>query len=85
MKEKSFSIGRISYIIYKEVFTEMNKEELVQKAIETVSDDARIAQLENNIEKMGKPNAADEIAGEVLMLADAYMEKETRRRKERLK
>lgn len=61
------------------------KEELVQKAIETVSDDARIAQLENNIEKMGKPNAADEIAGEVLMLADAYMEKETRRRKERLK
>ncbi len=61
------------------------KEELVQKAIETVSDDARIAQLENNIEKMGKPNAADEIAGEVLMFADAYMEKETRRKKERLK
>ena len=61
------------------------KEELIQKAIETVSDDARIAQLENNIEKMGKPNAADDIADEVLMLADAYMEKETRRRKEKLK
>ena len=61
------------------------KEELIQKAVETVSDDARIAQLENNIEKMGKPNAADDIADEVLMLADAYMEKETRRRKEKLK
>ncbi len=61
------------------------KEELIQKAIETVSDDAGIAQLENNIEKMGKPNAADDIADEVLMLADAYMEKETRRRKEKIK
>lgn len=61
------------------------KEELIQKAVETVSDDAGIAQLENNIEKMGKPNAADDIADEVLMLADAYMEKETRRRKEKIK
>lgn len=31
LKEKSFLIDRISYIIYKEVFTEMNKEELIQK------------------------------------------------------
>ena len=61
------------------------KEELVAKAIETVRDDARLASLEKNIEKMGKPNAAEEIAEEVLMLADAYMEKETRRKKENLK
>ena len=61
------------------------KEELIQKAIETVNDDAKISQLESNIEKMGKPNAAEEIANEVLMLADAYIEKETRRKKENLK
>ena len=54
------------------------KEELIQKAIETVNDDAKISQLESNIEKMGKPNAASEIADEVLKLADAYMEKKTR-------
>ena len=61
------------------------KDELVAKAIETVRDDALLASLEKNIEKMGKPNAAEEIAEEVLMLADAYMEKETRRKKENLK
>ena len=61
------------------------KEELIKKAIETVNDDAKISQLESNIEKMGKPNAAEEIANEVLMLADAYIEKETRRKKENLK
>jgi UDP-N-acetylglucosamine--N-acetylmuramyl-(pentapeptide) pyrophosphoryl-undecaprenol N-acetylglucosamine transferase len=61
------------------------KEELITKAIETVNDDAKIAELEENIEKMGKPNAAEEIAGEVLMLADAYIEKQTRREKENLR
>lgn len=61
------------------------KEELIQKAVETVNNDAKISQLENNIEKMGKPNAAEDIANEVLMLADAYIEKETRRKKENLK
>lgn len=61
------------------------KEELVAKAIETVRNDALLASLEENIEKMGKPNAAEEIAEEVLMLADAYMEKEIRREKENLK
>ena len=61
------------------------KEELIQKAIETVNDDAKISQLESNIEKMGKPNAAEDIANEVMMLADAYIEKETRRKKENLK
>ena len=61
------------------------KEELVAKAIETVKNDSLLASLEENIEKMGKPNAAEEIAEEVMMLADAYIEKETRRMKENLK
>ena len=61
------------------------KEELVAKAIETVRNESKIASLEENIEKMGRPNAAEEIAEEVMMLADAYIEKETRRRKENLK
>ena len=61
------------------------KEELVAKAIETVNDDSKIASLEENIEKMGRPNAAEEIAEEVMMLADAYIEKETRRKNENLK
>ena len=61
------------------------KEELVAKAIKTVRDESKIASLEENIEKMGRPNAAEEIAEEVMMLADAYIEKETRRRKENLK
>jgi UDP-N-acetylglucosamine--N-acetylmuramyl-(pentapeptide) pyrophosphoryl-undecaprenol N-acetylglucosamine transferase len=49
------------------------KEELIAKAVETVNDGAKIAQLEKNIVKMGKPNAASEIADEVLLLAEAYM------------
>lgn len=61
------------------------KEELIKKAIETVNDDNKISRLESNIEKMGKPNAAEDIANEVMMLADAYIEKETRRKKENLK
>jgi UDP-N-acetylglucosamine--N-acetylmuramyl-(pentapeptide) pyrophosphoryl-undecaprenol N-acetylglucosamine transferase len=61
------------------------KEELIAKAIETVNDDACIKVLEANIEKMGKPNAAEDIANEVIMLADAYIEKETRRKKEKLR
>jgi UDP-N-acetylglucosamine--N-acetylmuramyl-(pentapeptide) pyrophosphoryl-undecaprenol N-acetylglucosamine transferase len=51
------------------------KEELIEKVIETVNNEAKIAILESNIEKLGKPNAASEIADEVLMLADAYMKK----------
>lgn len=61
------------------------KDELVAKAIATVKDRALLASLEENIEKMGKPNAAEDIAEEVMMLADAYIEKETRRKKEKLK
>ena len=51
------------------------KEELIEKAIETVNDGMKIAQLEANIVKMGKPDAASEIADEVLRLADTYIEK----------
>ena len=55
------------------------KEELIEKTIETVNDTMKIALLEANILKMGKPNAASEIADEVLKLADTYIEKRTRR------
>ena len=55
------------------------KEELIEKTIETVNDRMKIALLEANILKMGKPNAASEIADEVLKLADTYIEKRTRR------
>ena len=48
-------------------------------------DDKKLAAIEENINTMAKPNAAQEIAEEVLMLADAYIEKETRRIKENLK
>ena len=51
------------------------KEELIEKAIETVHDETKISLLEANIIKMGKPNAASEIADEVLRLADEYIEK----------
>lgn len=54
------------------------KDELVKKAIETVCDSEKIAMLEKNVEKLGKPNAAEVIADEVLMLAEAFMEKERR-------
>ena len=61
------------------------KEELIAKAVQTVNENTAIASLEKNIEKMGKPNAAGEIANEVLMLADAFIEKETRRIKENIR
>lgn len=60
-------------------------DELLQTAVATVVDDAKLASLEGNVVKMAKPNAAQEIAEEVLMLADAYLEKETRRIKENIK
>lgn len=55
------------------------KEELIDKAMETVKDRMKIALLETNIRKMGKPDAASEIADEVLKLADTYIEKKRRR------
>ena len=51
------------------------KEELIDKAVETVHDRMKIELLETNILKMGKPDAASEIADEVLKLADAYIKK----------
>lgn len=60
-------------------------EELLPTAIATVKDDSRLATLESNIVTMAKPYAAQEIAEEVIMLADAYIEKETRRIKENIK
>ena len=60
-------------------------EELLPTAISTVNNDEKLATLEKNIETMAKPNAAEEIADEVLMLAEAYAEKETRSKKENLK
>ena len=49
------------------------KEELIKVAVETVLDAERIAALERNVEKLGKPNAAEVIADEVIKLADAYI------------
>ena len=51
------------------------KEELIDKAVEIVHDRMKIELLETNILKMGKPDAANEIADEVLRLADAYIKK----------
>lgn len=50
------------------------KEEMIKTAVETVLDAQRIAALEKNVEKLGKPNAAEVIADEVIRLADAYMD-----------
>lgn len=61
------------------------KENLIGTAIETVKDVEKIKELESNIKEMAKPNAAQQIADEVIMLAEAYIEKETRRKNENLK
>ena len=50
------------------------KEELIKVAVETVLDKEKISSLEKNVEKLGKPNAAEVIADEVIKLADAYIE-----------
>lgn len=42
---------------------------LLQLAVDTVKDDEQLAQLSENIKKLGKPNSADVIAEEVLKLA----------------
>lgn len=49
------------------------KEEMIKTAIETVLDKERISILEKNIEKLGRPDATETIANEVIMLADAYI------------
>lgn len=42
---------------------------LLQQAVETVQDNERLAQLSNNVKKLGKQNSADVIADEVIKLA----------------
>ena len=42
---------------------------LLQLAVDTVTDDEQLAQLSENIKKLGKPNSADVIADEVLKIA----------------
>lgn len=61
------------------------KEKLVATALTTIADEAKLATLAENISKMAKPKAAEEIAEEVILLAEAYAEKETRRKNENLK
>ena len=43
---------------------------LLQLAVDTVGDDEQLAQLAENIKKLGKHNSADIIADEVLKLAE---------------
>ncbi len=62
-----------------------SKEKLVATAIATVADEEKLQTLAKNISKMAKPKAAEEIAEEVILLAEAYAEKETRRKNENLK
>ena len=50
------------------------KEDLIKVAVKTVLDKEVIASLEKNVEKLGKPNAAEVIADEVIKLADAYID-----------
>jgi UDP-N-acetylglucosamine--N-acetylmuramyl-(pentapeptide) pyrophosphoryl-undecaprenol N-acetylglucosamine transferase len=54
------------------------KEEMIKVAIATVQDKERIATLEKNVVELGRPNAAEVIADEVIKLADTYIEKKTR-------
>lgn len=61
------------------------KEKLIETAIATVKDCEKLKTLEQNILEMARPNAAQQIAQEVLMLADAYIEKETRRKNENVR
>lgn len=61
------------------------KEELLPTAVSVVKNKSRLQSLSENIQSMAKPNAAQQIADEVLILADAYIEKEIRRKNENLK
>lgn len=61
------------------------KEEMIRVAVETVTDSQRIEALGKNIEKLGKPNAAEVIADDIIMFAEAYNEKEIRRKKENIR
>lgn len=50
------------------------KDEMIRTAVQTVLDKKRIAALEKNVEKLGRPDSAEVIAEEVIKLADAYIE-----------
>ena len=52
------------------------KEDMIRIAVETVLDPQKIEALEKNVIKLGKPNAAEVIADEVIKLADTYLEKQ---------
>ena len=54
------------------------KEDMIRIAVETVLNPERIETLEKNVIKLGKPNAAEEIADEVIKLADAYLKNNTK-------
>jgi UDP-N-acetylglucosamine--N-acetylmuramyl-(pentapeptide) pyrophosphoryl-undecaprenol N-acetylglucosamine transferase len=61
------------------------KEKLIATALAAVNDSEKLTLLGSNISRMAKPKAAEEIAEEVICLAEAYSEKETRRKNENLK
>lgn len=61
------------------------KEELIKTAVATVNNAKKLETLSSNIKKMAKPNAAQDIAKQVLIFADAFIEKETRRKNENIK
>ncbi len=50
------------------------KDEMIRTAVQTVLDKKRVAALEKNVEKLGRPDSAEVIAEEVIKLADAYIE-----------
>ena len=54
------------------------KEDMIRIAVETVLNPDKIETLEKNVIKLGKPNAAEEIADEVIKLADAYLKNNTK-------
>lgn len=61
------------------------KDKLITTSVEIVKDNEKLSVLGSNIGKMAKPKAAEEIAEEVILLAEAFVEKETRRKNENLK
>ena len=61
------------------------KEELIKTAVATVNNAEKLETLSSNIKKMAKPNAAQDIAKQVLIFADAFIEQETRRKNENIK
>ena len=61
------------------------KEDMIRIAVETVKNPQKIADLERNVEKLGKPDAAEVIADDVIMLAEEYMYREEERKKKSIR